>query len=47
MEESVKILLQELLDYNLSNFEDNGHEDFLIELDNITLIREINIINEQ
>lgn len=41
LEESVRQILQELLDYELSDFEDIGHEDFLIEFDNVTFIGEI------
>ena len=41
LENAVKPILEELLNYDLSNFEDIGHEDFLIELDDVTFIGEI------
>ena len=41
LEESVRLILQELLDYDLSDFEDVGHEDFLIEFNDVTFIGEI------
>ena len=41
LEVSVREILQELLNYDLSDFEDIGHEDFLIEFDDVTFIGEI------
>ena len=41
LENAVKSIIEELLDYDLSDFEDIGHEDFLIELDDVTFIGEI------
>lgn len=41
LENAVKSIIGELLDYDLSDFEDIGHEDFLIELDDVTFIGEI------
>ena len=41
LEEGVRLILQELLDYDLSDFEDIGEEDFLIEFEEVTFIGEI------
>lgn len=41
LENAVKPVLEELLEYDLSDFEDIGHEDFLIEFDDVTFIGEI------
>ncbi len=41
LEDGVRLILQDLLNYNLSDFEDIGEEDFLIEFDNVTFIGEI------
>ena len=51
LEESVRKIIGELLEYDLSNFKDTGGEDFLIEFDDVTFIGEIkgvkkNITNE-
>lgn len=41
LENAVKPIVGELLGYDLSDFEDIGHEDFLIEFDDVTFIGEI------
>lgn len=46
LENAVRSILEELLDYDLSDFKDIGHEDFLIELDDVTFIGEIKGINK-
>lgn len=45
LEKTVRTILQELLNFDLSNFKDEKKEDFLIELKDITFIGEIKGVN--
>ena len=45
LEKTVRNILQELINYDLSDFKDEKREDFLIELEHVTFIGEIKGVN--